>query len=159
MANPRLQVDAVRDSSESNAEGKIWLRKSATFLVDATAAGTANLITLPADTLILFAAAWVKDGLNGSGTLEVGISGNADMLIDSADYTETSDNAYAVNRGSSNADEPNAYLLTSSTTIIVTVGGNPTSAGEGSVLIYLEWLELGDMDAAGQYLRSVTPSS
>ena len=80
------------------------------------------------------------------GTVEVGVSDNADALIDTADYTETTAGQHATNVGSSNADNPKGLYLKDGGQVRITVAG---SATEGRVAVLLKIWDLTHMLAHG----------
>ncbi len=117
-------------------------------LIDVKVTGAANLDFFLAGKKVFIERAdlFVIDALDGSGTVEVGVDGNADALIDTADYAEGTAGAHATNVGSANADNPGGLYLPDGDQLRVTVGGAPT---KGRVAILLKLFDLENMLSNG----------
>jgi hypothetical protein len=142
MTQPTVRFAATRDSS--SIQGVSFVPKIKTFKVTVTGADNLDFWLAPAGTFVSRVVAWIEDALNGSGTVEIGTSANADALIDTADWNEANANAVATNVGSSNADNPAGLFLPTATQMRITIGGSPT---EGTVCGFIEYFELADMCA------------
>lgn len=143
MAQPTLTVAPQHNTDEM--VGQVFVEQSFAVQVSVSNSGTADLLTLPEGALVTRVYARIVDALDGSGTFEVGVSGNADALIDGADWVETTADEVATNLASSNADYPGGMFLPDGGTLIATVGGSPT---EGTVEVVIFWLELDDILSA-----------
>jgi len=141
MANPTIRFAPTRDSESIQGQSYAW--KTLSGLITVTGPGTSSFFLAPAGALIRLVVARIETALDSSGTCEIGVDDNADALIDTADWTETTLNQFATNRGSANADFPNLMYLVAGDQLIITIGGTPTV---GSVHFLIEYMELDDIE-------------
>lgn len=115
-----------------------------TVELDVGSTGVIEVCRVPAGTIVFRADAWVVEALD-TGTVELGSTGDADGLIDTADYTETSLNAHATNVGSA-AATPEGIFFPTASRIVATVSSS-TGGGIASGLIrfVIQSLEMGNM--------------
>jgi len=126
---------------DSDVKGLAFQENGAFYQVTVTGAGTVDLCYLPAGTLITRVFAQIETELDGSGTVDIGVSADDDALIDNTEWTETTADEYA---SSLETTAPNGLYLPDGEYVRVTVGGTPA---QGVVRILLFYVNLDLMEA------------
>ena len=129
-------------------QGISWIRKVINGTVVITGAGNVDFWVAPVDVFILNALMAVETVLDGAGTLELGVDGNSDALIDAVDWDPTGAGAFITMRGSATADSEAGLYLPSGDTLRLTAAATPT---QGEVRFVIEYYELADMFAQGEH--------
>lgn len=116
-------------------------------IVDASAGGTgqtANCTLIPANSILLDVVAVIAEAFNGdtTTTLEVGVSGNVDKYVDTADFDPSGSvgTAQAMTGGGSN-DQGTTEFVAAETQVIAT-WTNTASADEGIVDVYVIYADV-----------------
>jgi len=116
-------------------------------VVNASAGGvaqTTNVTLVPAGSILLNVTAVVTTAFNGNATttLEVGVSGNIDAYIDTADFDpEGAVNTYASSLGGTTNDIKNPQYISANTQLIAT-WTNTAAATAGVVTVYTTFIKL-----------------
>lgn len=111
-------------------------------------AGTENddFIVLPAETFIELAVMQVDKVVNNSGVVTLGTDGDADALINAADFSAATDGNVGSNLGSAtSAGKAGLFLHAGDTLRLATTG----TATEGAVSGFIVYYELSSMKKQG----------
>jgi len=132
---------AVTGTSVVSGSGTLVVTKAT---VDASGGGSAQttaIATVPEHSLILDVSAKVLVGFDGDSTtdFEVGLSGNADKYIDTADFEPETHNLTLSMYGSTTSDTALPVLLDAEEAIIAT-WTNDASASAGSVEVIVTYI-------------------
>lgn len=128
-------------------QGISFVPKVVTFNKDSIS-GTSedDFWAAPAGTLITFASIVADVALDGSGTVELGTDGTADLLIDQTGFDPTGTGNFGSSLASTTATNQFGMYLAAADNIRLTVGGTPTV---GAVSGIIEYYELAAMQERG----------
>lgn len=112
--------------------------------------GTSNddFFVAPAGTFIQQAFVRIDTELDGTPTLELGVDGNPDALIDQTDMDATTAGNWATNIGSTTAVGANGLYLHAGDTIRLAIGGSPT---QGAISGFIQYVEMEAMESRGEH--------
>ena len=129
-------------------QGVSWVRKVINGTLLVTQAGNVDFWVAPVDVGIVDALLVAETVMDGSGTITLGVDGNADALVDDLDWDPTGAGAFIAMRGSATADSEDGLYLPAGDTLRLTAGGTPTV---GEIRFVIEYYELADMFAQGEH--------
>ena len=120
-------------------QGISYVPKVLTFKKTAIS-GTSNddFWVAPAGTFILAAFIRADVELDGTPTVELGLDGDPDELIDTTDFDATTAGNSACSLGSTTADGARGVYLEAADTIRLAVGGSPTQGELSGFIVYYE---------------------
>ena len=120
------------------------------FLKKTGISGTSNddFFVAPAGVFVQQAMLRIDTELDGSGTVELGVDGNPDALIDQTDLDASTAGNWATNIGSTTATGANGLYLHAGDTLRLAVGGTPT---QGALSGFIQYFELEAMESRGEH--------
>jgi hypothetical protein len=124
-------------------EGVSPVPKVVTFKKTAIS-GTSNddFWVAPAGVFVSHAFIRADVELDGTPTVELGLDGDADELIDTTDFDATTAGNWACSLGSGTADGARGVYLEAGDTIRLAIGGAPT---QGELSGYIMYFEMDDI--------------
>jgi hypothetical protein len=141
MNQPMIRTKLTHDPASMEGQAYILPAIALTFDVATSGSGVHNIYTVPAGTWLIEAQAILLTELSGSGTLDIGLDGDTDALIDNTEWTEQ--NQYAI-ASSKQTTAPDGIYFSAQDNIAVEAANCST----GKVLILLWLLNVDSIAAA-----------
>lgn len=140
MKQPLVRTKLTHDPA--SMEGQAYLLPAVAITVDVATSGSGvtNIYTVPAGTWLVEAQAILLEALD-VGTLDIGLDGDTDALIDNTEWNEQTQYAVA---SSKQTTAPDGIYFSAQDNLAVEFAG----AGSGKVLILLWLLNVSDVQLA-----------
>lgn len=143
MTQPMLRTKLTHDPA--SMEGQAYVPFTIALTLDGTSgSGVKTLYTVPAGFYLKEATCLILTGFNNSATIDIGLDGDTDAIIDNTEITEATPGNAA---SSKQTTLPDGLLFTALDVLVAEIaGGVPTT---GKALILLEFLDTNSIIAQG----------
>lgn len=141
MKQPLVRTKLTHDPA--SMEGQAYLLPAVALIYDVATSGSGahNIYSVPAGTWLVEAQAILLTALD-VGTLDIGLDGDTDALIDNTEWNEQSQYAVA---SSKQTTAPDGIFFSAQDNIAVEVAG----AGSGKVLVLLWLIDVNSIQSQG----------
>lgn len=142
MKQPLVRTKLTHDPASMEGQAYLLPAVAILFDVETSGSGVKNIYSVPAGTWLVEAQAILLTALSGSGTLDIGLDGDTDALIDNTEWNEQSQYAVA---SSKQTTAPDGIFFSAQDNIAV----EATNCSSGKVLILLWLLDVTSIQTQG----------